>query len=151
MAVVYQELCDRLRAAPHAPLHWMLPSGEMIPSHCHITEVGLVTKEFIDCGGTRRQSQVCTLQLWTANDLDHRVSAEKLLKILEIGRPLLSRPQLSVEVECDVEGQLTIFPLGAIEQTPGGWLFLLGAKQTACLAPDQCGVTGCSTTGTQGS
>ena len=30
---------------------FQLPNGELVPSHFHVTEVGKVTKHFIDCGG----------------------------------------------------------------------------------------------------
>jgi hypothetical protein len=30
---------------------FMLPNGSFVPEHFHVTEVGLVTKNFIDCGG----------------------------------------------------------------------------------------------------
>jgi len=29
-----------------------LPEGTYLPAHFHMTEVGLVTKHFVDCGGT---------------------------------------------------------------------------------------------------
>ena len=32
-------------------LTFKLPNGTKIPSHFHVTEVGLITREFIDCGG----------------------------------------------------------------------------------------------------
>jgi len=32
-----------------------LPDGQLIPVHFHVTEVGLINKHFIDCGGTERQ------------------------------------------------------------------------------------------------
>ena len=33
-------------------LNFIQPNGNFIPSHFHITEAGLTTKNFIDCGGT---------------------------------------------------------------------------------------------------
>jgi hypothetical protein len=35
------------------------------------------------------------------------------------------------------------YPLGDVEVTPKGLLLVLGAKPTACLAPEKCGVEGC--------
>ena len=35
-------------------VNFKLPSGEYVPEHFHVTEVGLVTKHFIDCGGVER-------------------------------------------------------------------------------------------------
>jgi hypothetical protein len=40
-----------------------------VPEHFHVTEVGVVTKDFIDCGGTVRHEKVANFQLWDANDL----------------------------------------------------------------------------------
>ena len=33
-------------------ISFKLPDGSLVPSHFHVTEVGKVTKHFIDCGGT---------------------------------------------------------------------------------------------------
>ncbi len=33
---------------------FQLPNGEFVPPHFHITEVGAVSRHFIDCGGTER-------------------------------------------------------------------------------------------------
>ena len=35
---------------PLAALHLMLPDGSFVPAHFHVTEVGRVQKDFIDCG-----------------------------------------------------------------------------------------------------
>ena len=35
-------------------LTFVQPNGVFVPRHFHITEIGLVTKHFIDCGGTVR-------------------------------------------------------------------------------------------------
>jgi hypothetical protein len=29
---------------------FLLPNGTYVPEHFHVTEVGLITKNFIDCG-----------------------------------------------------------------------------------------------------
>ncbi|MGA8855051.1 MAG: DUF6428 family protein, partial [Christiangramia sp.] len=31
---------------------FQLPNGQLVPEHFHVTEVGKITKHFIDCGGT---------------------------------------------------------------------------------------------------
>ena len=43
-----------LVANPGAKMHFMLPDQSFVPAHYHITEVGRVQKDFIDCGGTVR-------------------------------------------------------------------------------------------------
>ena len=38
-------------------LTFKLENGEIVPEHFHITEVGIESKEFIDCGGTIRNEK----------------------------------------------------------------------------------------------
>ena len=42
---------------------FQLPNGELVPNHFHVTEVGKVTKHFIDCGGMVRNEEVANFQL----------------------------------------------------------------------------------------
>ena len=51
---------------------FQLPNGELVQPHFHVTEVGKISKNFIDCGGTIRKEQVVNFQLWNANDFEHR-------------------------------------------------------------------------------
>ncbi len=43
-------------------LTFKLPDGSLVPNHFHVTEVGKIDKNFIDCGGTIRQEQVVNFQ-----------------------------------------------------------------------------------------
>ena len=36
-------------------INFQLPDGKFVPEYFHVTEVGLVTKNFIDCGGKIRK------------------------------------------------------------------------------------------------
>jgi hypothetical protein len=139
------ELTRILEANGGSSLHFKLPSGTMVPAHFHVTEVGRVEKNFIDCGGTRRQSISCLLQTWTANDVHHRLTAEKLAKILKLAGPVLGGDDLRVEVEygTEVAAQYTI----ADVQVADGLVFALAGKKTACLALEICGVSDCNTEG----
>ncbi len=140
-----QELNQVLQANGDASLRFVLPSGETVPSHFHITEVGRIDKHFIDCGGTRRSSTACALQIWTANDLEHRLTAGKLASIIQLAEPILKSHDLPVEVEYGQEIAVP-YSLSGVEITPAEVRFLLAGKQTDCLAKDQCGVDSCSTT-----
>ncbi|MGL6076407.1 MAG: DUF6428 family protein [Fimbriiglobus sp.] len=135
---------------PDVGLHWMLPDGDFVPAHFHITEVGRVQKDFIDCGGTIRSTTTCALQVWVAEDVDHRLTTTKLAAITRMAETLLKSVDLPVEIEYD-NGTISQFPVAGAEITPAGVLFHLGNKHTACLAPDRCGVptttAGCGTTG----
>lgn len=116
-------------------LTFKLPNGNLVPSHFHVTEVGKVSKHFIDCGGTVRKEDVVNFQLWNANDYDHRLHPEKLLSIIELSENILSIDNLEIEVE--YQGQ-TIEKFGLEFD---GKSFLLRTKQTDCLAKNNCGIT----------
>ena len=135
------ELLAVLVGNPGVKMHFMLPDNSFVPAHYHITEVGRVQKDFIDCGGTVRSLSSCVLQVWVANDLDHRLETTKLAKIIEIARPLLKSDELPVEVEYE-DAVVSQYPRGGAEVTPSGILFTVGTKHTACLAPEKCGVGG---------
>lgn len=111
-----------------------LPNGELVPSHFHVTEVGKITKHFIDCGGTVRTENVVNFQLWNANDYDHRLHPEKLVHIIELSEKVLEIEDLEVEVEYQGD---TIGKFGLDFQ---GKNFLLTSKQTDCLAREKCGI-----------
>lgn len=40
-----------------------LENGNSVPEHFHVTEVGIITKDFIDCGGT--EDGCCMVLLMT--------------------------------------------------------------------------------------
>jgi len=141
--MLLSEFTALLDAHPGAGLHLLLPDGDLVPAHYHVTEVGRVSKDFIDCGGTVRSSRSCVLQVWVADDTAHRLDAAKLARVVRLAAPVLGADDLPVEVEYDT-GFVTQLPVTDAEVTPAGLLFHLGGKHTACLAPDRCGVSGCS-------
>ena len=98
---------------PGARMHWMLPDRSFVPAHYHITEVGRVQKDFIDCGGTVRSTQACVLQVLVADDVDHRLETTKLAAIMDIAAPLLQSTELPVEVEYE-EGVISQYPISSI-------------------------------------
>lgn len=137
-----KQLVHLLEMNENSSIHIMLPTGEFVPEHFHITEVGRVHKTFIDCGGTRRESITCLLQVWTAHDVEHRLDSGKLSKILMLAGSVLGTDTSAVEVEYEADS-VSQYKLVDIEITPKGLLFVLGGKHTECLAPDKCGITGC--------
>ncbi|MBF9144340.1 DUF6428 family protein [Hymenobacter properus] len=115
-------------------INFRLPTGEYLPAHFHVTEVGLVSKHFIDCGGVERKETVANFQLWEAGDYDHRLAPQKFLHILNLSEKILGSEDLDIEVEYQ---QATIGKFGlAFDGTD----FVLTSKQTACLAQDACGI-----------
>ena len=112
---------------------FQLPDGSFVPGHFHVTEVGKLTKDFIDCGSTVRHEEVISLQLWEENDYDHRLHPEKLLNILKLSEDKLNLENLEIEVE--YQGK-TINKY-ALEFDNH---FVLVNKMTDCLAKDACGI-----------
>ncbi|MEY4612411.1 MAG: hypothetical protein RL179_384 [Planctomycetota bacterium] len=145
--VTLKKFRDALAGNPGTTMQFMLPDHSFIPPHFHITEVGRVQKDFIDCGGTSRALTTCLLQVLVANDTDHRLNTSKLAGIFNFGNKLFTSDDIPVEVEYEQDA-ISQFPLADIEITPAGLLFVLGSKHTACLAPDKCGIGVPSTTKT---
>jgi hypothetical protein len=128
---------------------FVLPDGDQVPAYYHLTEVGHVSKDFIDCGGTMRTTETCSLQLWSNDsDADHRLDAGKFVKILKLGDRVLPNRDLDVEVEYD-EYAISQFPITSYEATGEHIDFTLATKHTDCLAKEKCGVgddsCGCAT------
>ena len=113
---------------------FVLPNGTYVPEHFHVTEVGLISKNFIDCGGTVRKETVINFQLWNANDLEHRLKPKKLLNIIALSEKVLGIGDFEIEVEYQTE------TIGKYDLGFNGKDFTLLHKQTACLAEDQCGI-----------
>jgi hypothetical protein len=135
------ELLHLLTAQPSTVLHLHLPNGDRVPQHYHITEVGRVTKDFIDCGGTRRTTASCVLQAWVAQDEEHRLETGKLARIIDLAAPILGDTALPVEIE--YEGKLVSqYPVAAGEHQADGLHLFLTTKHTDCLAKESCGLVG---------
>ncbi len=115
-------------------VNFQLENGTKVPEHFHVTEVGIITKDFIDCGGKVRHEKVANFQLWNADDYEHRLKAGKLLHIISLSERVLGMDDLEIEVEYQ-SGTVGKYDLGY-----DGNSFLLIAKQTACLANEACGV-----------
>lgn len=113
---------------------FQLPDGSLVPAHFHVTEVGKIRKDFIDCGGTIRQEEVANFQLWEADDYDHRLHPEKLVDIIQLSQDKLGIGDLDIEVE--YQGAT----IGKYGLDYNGQHFMLTTKQTDCLARDKCGV-----------
>jgi hypothetical protein len=115
-------------------LEFRLPDGSAVAAHFHVTEVGQVSKRFIDCGGTLRNEETINFQLWEDGDFDHRIGAAKLLSIIALSERVLELEDREIEVE--YQG-LTIGKYGLDFD---GKSFFLTNTMTDCLAKDQCGI-----------
>lgn len=115
-------------------IQFLLPNGDKVPAHFHVTEVGRVEKHFIDCGGTERRESIINFQLWNADDYDHRLHPEKLANIIALSEKVLKLGDWEIEVEYQGE------TIGKYGLGYDGKSFLLTTKQTDCLARDNCGI-----------
>lgn len=116
-------------------LHFILPNGERVAKHFHITEAGISTKHFIDCGGTERTETKITFQLWVAHDYEHRLKPKKLLKIIDVSKSILGNHDHEIVIEYQQE-TVSLYGLNF-----DGKNFVLTSRNTACLALDACGVS----------
>ena len=115
-------------------INFVLQNGTVVPKHFHVTEVGQVTKNFIDCGGTVRNEKVVNFQLWEANDFDHRLAPQKLNEIIALSEKILGIENAEIEVEYQSE------TIGKYGVEFNGKDFVLTSTQTNCLAQDKCGI-----------
>lgn len=113
---------------------FQLENGTFVPEHFHVTEVGMITKNFIDCGGTVRTEKVVNFQLWNADDYEHRLKPKKLLNIIQLSEKKLGIENFDIEVEYQAE-TIGKFGLDFKNDT-----FLLTSKKTDCLAKENCGI-----------
>ena len=135
--MMLSQLKNQLGQYKDKSVRFRLPDGTLSPAHAHITEVGRVTKEFIDCGGTHRAERKCQMQSWVADDIDHRLSAGKLLSIIEKATSILGEEDLPVELEHDI-GVAAQFPVASVSIENDEVILSLTGRHTACLAPDIC-------------
>jgi len=130
-----------LEANPEAELVFVLPNGKAIPAHAHITEVGRVEKRFLDCGGAHRGWVTTNLQAWVDRDVDHRLLAGKLARIIDLAAPLFGGEDPEVEIEHE-DGVLSQYPVEDVQSVGRKLVVTLTAKHADCLAKDICLPTG---------
>ncbi|MES2568706.1 MAG: DUF6428 family protein [Verrucomicrobiota bacterium] len=131
------EFKTALEKHPGHELRFILPDGDLIAAHAHITEAGRIDKTFIDCGGTIRTLSHCTLQAWVSDDVDHRLQPGKLAGVLDLAAPIFRGDDLEVEIEYE-DCAISQFPVLEVHAADGVLSFLLGSKHTDCLAKDVC-------------
>lgn len=115
-------------------VEFQLENGNFVPEHFHVTEVGQITKNFIDCGGVIRTEKVVNFQLWNADDSEHRLKPKKLLHFINLSEEKLGIEDLEIEVEYQSQ------TIGKYDLEFNGSHFVLVNKTTACLAQDACGI-----------
>ena len=106
----FHDLQNALEANPGLFPRFVLPDGDYIPMHAHVTEVGHVVRSFIDCGGLTGKEEKVLVQTHVGNDTDHRLRSDRFAKILQLGNRVIPSADLDVDVEydCCVVAQYTI-------------------------------------------
>jgi len=112
------------------------PDGLAVPAHFHITEIGKTTRTSIDCGGHPHSHIKATVQLFAANDIDHRLSASKVLAIINKTKAELGLQDEELEVEYQIDEDT----IGVYGLEYSGGVFQLTRKHTDCLAKSECGI-----------
>jgi hypothetical protein len=125
-----------LQKHPDSFPRFVLPDGDYIPPHAHVTEVGHVAKNFIDCGGLTGKNETVLLQTHVGSDVDHRLRSDRFAKILKLGRRVLPHEELEVEVEydCCVVAQ---YPIRSAKREGEHLELILGKRETQCLAQER--------------
>jgi len=133
----FAEFHQLLESHPGHGITLALPDGTEAPSHFHITEVGAVSKVFLDCGGKHHAENFCVLQVWVADDYDHRIKAAKLAVILTKARELFDSMDVPVEFEHETP-ILSRLPIRTYRVDEEMITFNLAFKKADCLAKDLC-------------
>jgi hypothetical protein len=130
------DLSSVLETHPDTFPRFVLPDGDRIPAHAHVTEVGHVVKNFIDCGGVTGKSESVLIQTHVGQDTDHRLKADRFAKILQLGGRVLPHDQMEVEVEydCCVVAQ---YPVTEAKSSGKYLDVILGQRRTQCLARER--------------
>jgi hypothetical protein len=130
------DLQNALDANPKRFPRFVLPDGDYIPAHAHVTEVGHLVRNFIDCGGVAGQEEKVVLQTHVGSDINHRLRSDRFAKILELGSRVIPSRDLDVDIEydCCVVAQ---YPIA--EATPDGehLNLILQRGRTQCRARDR--------------
>jgi hypothetical protein len=130
-------LQDALDANPNRFPRFVLPDGDYIPADAHVTEVGHVIRNYIDCGGLTGTEERVVLQTHVGDDTDHRLRSDRLAKILRLGNRVIPSADVDVDVEydCCVVAQYPVLET----RTDGEHLnVILHRGRTQCRARERC-------------
>lgn len=134
------ELSVLLAKQENKPFKLLLPGGGEVPQSFHVTEVGYVKKQFLDCGDHYHQSNIVQLQAWVGEDPEHRLLAGKLMRIIaRASENILPQDAGEFPVEIEYENlELTQFRIHDYAIAEDAVVLNLEAKHTDCLAKDRC-------------
>jgi hypothetical protein len=132
----YEALRSALERYPTTLPRFVLPTGVCIPAHAHVTEVGHVVRNFIDCGGLTGKEEKVVLQTHVGADTDHRLRSDRFAKILSFGNRVIPSGHLDVDVEYDC-CVVAHYPIAEV-QPRGRYLdLILQRGRTQCRARER--------------
>jgi Family of unknown function (DUF6428) len=137
--MILSQLKSLLTAHADLAFRIALPDGAAVPQSFHITEVGLLHKTFLDCGGKRRESTTCQLQVWVGPDYEHRIETGKMAAILKVAKSILTDDSVPVEIEYE-DRVISQYTISNHTIEPAAVVLHLAHKHTECLAPELCGL-----------
>ena len=131
-----QGLQNALEVNPKRFPRFVLPDGDYIPAHAHVTEVGYVVRNFIDCGGLTGKEEKVVLQTHVGKDTDHRLRSDRFAKILRLGDRVIPSACLDVDVEydCCVVAQ---YPIAEVRPDGEHLNLILQRGRTQCRARER--------------
>ncbi|HST31731.1 MAG TPA: DUF6428 family protein [Chthoniobacterales bacterium] len=140
-----RDLQDVLKTNPDTFPRFVLPDGDYIPAHAHVTEVGHVVRNFIDCGGLIGNEEKVVLQTHVGSDTDHRLRSDRLARILQLGHRVVPDADLDVDIEydCCVVAQ---YPIAEAKLEGNHLDLILRRGRTQCRARERARLekaTGC--------
>lgn len=131
-----KQLKEVLSRYPETFPRFVLPDGDQIPAHAHVTEIGHVVKNYIDCGGVSGKEEKVVLQTHVGKDTEHRLRSDRFSKILELLGRVLPNDQLGVEVEYDC-CVVTQYPISEVKQKGERLDIILQRGRTQCRARER--------------
>jgi len=96
-----RDLQETLEKHPSTFPRFVLPDGNYIAAHAHVTEVTHVVRNFIDCGGVVGKEEKIVLQTHVGDDKEHRLRSDRFARILRLGNRVIRNVDLRVDVEYD--------------------------------------------------
>ncbi len=152
----FENVKNILANNPNKLIIFTLPNGETVPASFHITDLGVINKHLIDCGGQTRIEEQIHIQLWVGKDNDHRVTTDIANQILNKIQQIIGTIQNPKATEVLVEYQLnwhdmpvfSLFAVSEIQVSDTELNICLSTIKTTCLAAErsnsECGVSeGC--------
>ncbi len=115
----------------------LLPTGAEVPAHFHITDVGVITHDMIDCGGQHSTTQHVQAQLWLGEDTEHRMSAKTLSGILGASQSIFDKfagiESAPVHIEYQLNSTISKYMVESVESGCCGVTIHLSNVHAVCL------------------